>query len=132
MNPDEEKDKETITDVALEDRLKLKEIEVEAEEIVLRFFNAVNKRFANYEADDDGLMGAFLIVKSDNSLTSKRGMIILLRRSQFLLLYHFRITSNSFNWICYLERDFTSLYKVQQLIHIITYIFCLHVRLLFA
>ncbi|QDX94839.1 hypothetical protein EEL30_22650 [Brevibacillus laterosporus] len=77
MNPDEEKDKETITDVALEDRLKLKEIEVEAEETVLRFFNAVNKRFANYEADDDGLMGEFLIVKSDNSLTSKRGMIIL-------------------------------------------------------
>ncbi|QDX91076.1 phage head morphogenesis protein (plasmid) [Brevibacillus laterosporus] len=49
---DEEKDKQTITDVALEDRSKLKEVEVEAEETVLRFFNAVNKRLASYEADE--------------------------------------------------------------------------------
>ncbi|QOS97803.1 hypothetical protein JNUCC42_14710 [Brevibacterium sp. JNUCC-42] len=58
VNVDKEKDKESITDMAVEDRSKLKEAEVEAEETVLRFFNAVNKRLANYEANDEGVMGA--------------------------------------------------------------------------
>ncbi|MGG0792644.1 minor capsid protein [Brevibacillus laterosporus] len=67
-NADEEVDKEPITDVAAEDRSKLKETEVEAEEIVLRFFNAVNKRFINYEPDNEGITDSAILDYAEDEI----------------------------------------------------------------
>ncbi|MGG3873128.1 minor capsid protein [Brevibacillus laterosporus] len=67
-NADEKEDKESITDVALEDRSKLKEEEVEAEEAVLRFFNAVNKRFINYEPDNEGITDSAILDYAEDEI----------------------------------------------------------------
>ncbi|WP_258074310.1 phage head morphogenesis protein [Brevibacillus laterosporus] len=63
-----DKDKESITDVAAEDRSKLKEAEVEAEEAVLRFFNAVNKRFSNYDSDNEGVTDSIILDYSEDEI----------------------------------------------------------------
>lgn len=68
VKPDEKKNKEPITDVALEDRSKLKEAEVEAEEAVLRFFNAVNKRFANYESNDEEVTDSIILDYAEDEI----------------------------------------------------------------
>lgn len=68
MNADEEEDKESITDVAAEDRSKLKEAEVEAEEAVLHFFNAVNKRFTNYESDNEGITDSVILDYAEDEI----------------------------------------------------------------
>ncbi|AUM64308.1 phage head morphogenesis protein [Brevibacillus laterosporus] len=67
-NADEEEDKEPITDVAAEDRSKLKKEEVEAEEAVLRFFNAVNKRFTNYESDNEGITDSVILDHAEDEI----------------------------------------------------------------
>ncbi|WP_412679115.1 minor capsid protein [Brevibacillus laterosporus] len=67
-NADEEDDKESITDVAAEDRSKLKEAEIEAEEAVLRFFNAVNKRFTNYESDNEGVTDSTILDYAEDEI----------------------------------------------------------------
>lgn len=59
---------EPVTDVALEDRSKLKKAEVEAEEAVLRFFNAVNKRFINYEPDNEGVTDSIILDYAEDEI----------------------------------------------------------------